>query len=179
MRVFAAAALLGVFLGAAPAGATEIGVTELLADPAAFDGTQITLTGELIGDFQRRGDAVWTQLNDDPYVTAPLHDGGSLAGTNVGVGVRFPAGPFDAAELVAPGGYRVRGPVVRATGTWMFHDEERGGESYLSVESFEVVERERPIHEGGNWPVLLIGMALVMAGLVPVVARRRRPAISN
>src|SRR3972149_1152296 len=64
-----------------PAAAAEVTVADLLADPGAYAASEITLTGELVGDFQRRGEAVWTQLNDDAYVTAPLHAGGSLSGT--------------------------------------------------------------------------------------------------
>jgi hypothetical protein len=163
-----------VLLLAAPALADEIRVADLLADPGALDGSEITLVGELIGDYQHRGGEVWVQLNDDPYVSAPLHDGGSLAGTNVGVAVRFPAALFDQGLFTGVGGYRVRGPVVRVTGTWRFHDEGRGGESYLSAESMDVLEAARPISQGGNWPVLLIGTALIVIGVAPVVWRRRR-----
>jgi hypothetical protein len=175
VRRIAAFAIAGAVLAlAAPALAGEIRVADLLADPGAHDGTEITLTGELIGDYQRRGGEVWVQLNDDPYVTAPLHDGGSLAGTNVGVAVRFPTALFDRGGFTGVGGYRVRGPVVRVTGTWRFHDEGRGGESYLSAESLEVVEAARPISEGGDWPVLLVGLALIVIGVTPVVMRRRK-----
>ncbi len=175
MRRLAALAIAGAMLVfAAPALAGELRVADLLADPGAHDGTEVTLTGELIGDYQRRGGEVWVQLNDDPYVTAPLHDGGSLAGTNVGVAVRFPTALFDQGGFTEVGGYRVRGPVVRVTGTWRFHDDGRGGESYLSAQSFEVVEGAHPISEGGDWPVLLVGLVLVVVGVAPVVVRRRK-----
>jgi len=181
MKAVIVIGIAGLMLAlAAPAHADEVRVADLLADPGARDGTEITLVGELIGDFQHRGSEVWVQLNDDPYVTAPLHDGGSLAGTNVGVAVRFPTALFDTGGFTEVGGYRVRGPVVRVTGTWLFHDDSRGGESYLSVESLEVVEAARPISQGGDWPVLLVGTALIVIGVAPVVVRRRRKkAISD
>jgi hypothetical protein len=159
-------------LTAGPAAAAAVHVSDLLADPGVYGGTEITLTGELVGDFQRRGDHVWAQLNDDPYALAPLHSGGSLAGSNTGVGVVLPTGLFESGGFTEPGGYRVRGPVVEVTGVWHFHDESRGGESSLAVTTMNVVERERPISEGGDWPVLVVGLVLVIIGLVPPVWRR-------
>jgi len=176
MRSAAAVVLIGLVLSPRPAAAAEVTVADLLADPGAYAASEITLTGELVGDFQRRGEAVWTQLNDDAYVTAPLHAGGSLSGTNLGVAVVLPTGMFDAAGFGQPGGYRVRGPVVRVTGIWRFHDEARAGESFLSATSLEIVAREQAISEGGNWTVLLIGVALVAVGLLlPLLRRRRTP----
>ena len=173
MKTIVAVVFAGFVMISPSAAATEVGVADLMTAPEVFDGEEITLTGELVGDFQRRGEAVWVQLNDDPYVTAPLHDGGAPAGGNLGVAVRFPTRVFEAAGFTAPGGYRVRGPVVRVTGEWRFHDPERGGETYLAAAFFEVIERERPITQGGDWPVFLIGLALVIAGLVPRLAKRR------
>lgn len=175
MKTTIAALVAGLVLIPLPAAADAVGVAELLDAADAYDGREITLTGELIGDFQRRDEFVWTQLNDDPYVTAPLHDGGSLAGTNLGVAVAIPTEEFDAGGFQHPGGYRFRGPVVSVTGLWRYHDEARGGETYLAVTSLVVVEPERAIVEGGDLPVLLVGLALVALGLaLPVIRRRVR-----
>ncbi len=107
----------------AAAFAGHVDVEVLLADPEAFQG-EVSLTGELVGDYGWRGDGwVWAQLNDDHYVDQPLLEHGSLAGGNVGVGIRM---PYDLAEkLGPPGGYRERGPVVEATGRWVYHDASR------------------------------------------------------
>jgi hypothetical protein len=155
-----------------PAQGLEVPVRVLLQDPAAFEG-EITLEGELVGDYGFRSDGwVWTQLNDDSYATEPLLEGGSLTGSNIGVGVRIPE---ELAEgLDPPGGYRTRGPLVRVTGLWRYHDPDRSGESYLEVQQLVVVEPGREIGEGMIVPALLAGMALIFAAAV-MWWRRPRP----
>jgi len=161
--------ILGV---AAPALAGEVSVADLVADGGAYEGT-VTVEGELVGDFQRRGDWVWVQLNGDAYAAMPIPEGGPLSGTNVGVAGRFPAAAFDAAGFERPGRYGVRGALVRVTGEWRYHDESRGGESYLTAESFDVLERERRFEEEMPWAVLIAGLALAaLGGLITIRLRR-------
>jgi hypothetical protein len=63
--------------------------------------------------------------------------------------------------LDPPGGYRNRGPVVRLTGVWAYHDVDRQGESFLRVESLAIVEPGRPLHESPNVWAMVIGLLLV------------------
>jgi opacity protein-like surface antigen len=170
-RVAAVAAL--VLAVASPAVADDVEVADLVDDGGAFQGV-VTVEGELVGDFQRRGAWVWTQLNGDSYADTPAPDGGRLTGSNVGIAVRFPSAEFDAAGFDRPGGYGVRGSIVRVTGEWRFHDEARGGESYLTSDSFEVLERERRFEESMPWGVLMAGLvALALGGAIAWFGRRR------
>jgi len=169
------ALLVALTLGlAVPAGAAEIEVSELLVAPESFDGLEITVRGELVGDFMRRGEVVWVQVNGDPYATEPLHTGGPLAGTNQGIAARFDAAAFDAAGFEEPGGYRVSGAVVEVTGVWRHHDPDRSGESYLDVVDFIVLERERRSPEKLPWEILVPGLVLVAIGLAPRAIERLR-----
>ena len=89
-RLFAVVAVVLVALPVPPAGAIDdVDVADLLADPVAYADARIALVGEFVGDYGFRPDGtVWTQLNDDPYATAPLHAAaGTPSGANVGVGV--------------------------------------------------------------------------------------------
>jgi len=67
MRTFVfAATLVLVTLVALPvqAAADTVSVGKLLSEPTSFDGKQITISGELIGDYGFRSDGtVWAQLN--------------------------------------------------------------------------------------------------------------------
>jgi hypothetical protein len=165
--------LMATVLGiAAPALAGEVSVPVLISDGAVFDDQTITVEGELVGDFQRRGAWVWVQLNGDSYADSPAPAGGELTGSNIGIAVRFASDAFDAAGFERPGGYGVRGPVVRVTGDWRYHDEERGGESYLAVDSFEVLERERRFEEEMPWAVLAIGLGVAAAGALILLGSR-------
>jgi hypothetical protein len=158
---------------AAPAAAQEgrrISVGELLQEAATVTG-QVVVVGELIGDYGFRSDgSMWTQLNGDTYAYDPTLDGGPLTGGNVGVAVRIPTAM---AELLdKPGGYRVRGPVVRVVGQWEYHDPNRGGESYINVTAIEILEPGRGLIEHPNYLVMAIGVVLIA-----VAALLRRGAI--
>lgn len=164
---------VSAFSATQPARAGEaVSVGELLENSASYEGREIILTGELVGDYGARPDGtVWTQLNDDSYATSPVLEGGLLAGANVGVGIRGTADQFRG--LDPPGRYTVRGPLVRAVGTWRYHDENRSGESYLDVLSLEVVEPGRRMTEPVDAWVLAVGVILVAATAVPVVRASR------
>jgi len=162
-----------VWAGTAPAAAQEqtVPVTELLTAPARYDGAVITIEGELVGDYGYRASGiVWTQLNDDSYVRAPLVEGGALTGANTGVGLRIPAAEMNG--LSPPGGYRIRGPIVRATGQWRFHDPNRQGETYLDVASLEVIESGKQLEEGPNGLAVILGAVLVLAAGATLAQRR-------
>ncbi len=144
--------------------ATDVTVSELLQDPAAFEGRTMSVVGELVGDYGFRRDGwAWSQLNGDSYATAPLLEGGALSGSNAGIGIRAPAHVIRA--LDPPGDYHHRGPLVRATGTWRYHDEDRGGETYLDVTSIEVLRSGAELSEGLNPVVAGVGAFLVVIAL--------------
>ena len=114
---------------------------------------------------------MWTQLNDDGYVLAPVLEDGELVGSNVGVAVRIP-GEL-AAGLDPPGGYRIRGPVVELTGVWEYHDPDLGGETYVDVLALTIIEPGRKLQEHPNYVALAAALAL-LAGTV-LASRRGVP----
>lgn len=148
----------------APTGvqaATDVGVGELLADGAAYADQSISVVGELVGDYgYRRDGSAWSQLNGDSYATAPLLEGGALQGSNAGIGVRAPAGLVE--DLEPPGGYHQRGPLVRVSGIWKYHDDQRGGETYLDVVSLDVLEAGRPLDETADPAVVATGLLFLL-----------------
>lgn len=172
-RLFALLAAIGLVLTlASPALAQSSGVVdvgELLENAPDYVG-EVMVQGELIGDFGFRGDgSMWTQLNDDSYAFDPVLDDGELTGSNVGVAVRIPVAIAE--QLDPPGGYRVRGPVVLVTGTWKYHDVDRGGESYIEVATLQVVQPGGALAEHPNFLVLAAGIVLAVGALY----LRRRP----
>lgn len=178
MRAATFASVVFLILGLAmPAMADDVAVADLVAESVAYDaGTvgEITIEGELVGDFQRRGTFVWVQVNGDVYAERALLEGGAYGGSNVGVGVRFPRALFDSLDAGTPGGYRVRGAIVSLTGEWHHHDEARGGESWFEVTDAVVVSPERHLGEPMSWPVMGSGLVLLLvAGGVAVRTRRR------
>ena len=147
------------------AAAAEVSVSDLITNSAAMSGLEVTVEGELVGDYGFRDDGwMWTQLNGDDYVYTPIGDGGEPTGGNTGVGVRMPLELGE--QLDPPGGYRNRGPIVRVTGIWKHHDPARQGESYLEATSLTVVEPGRPISQDPQWTATLVGLGFLAGSLV-------------
>lgn len=170
IRVLVAGVALAGAL-ASPAFAEEVSLATLLEDPAAFEG-EVTVTGEIVGDYGFRGDGwVWAQLNDDSYARDPILEGGALTGSNTGVGLRMPHAMVD--DLGSPGGYRRRGPLVEVTAVWRYHDPARGGESYLEATSLLLIEPGRTLKEGPHWGNLVAGATLLAVAGGMWATRRR------
>jgi hypothetical protein len=145
--------------------AEEISVSELIADSEGTSGSEVTVEGELVGDYGFRDDGwMWTQLNDDAYSRSPIRGGGQPVGGNTGVGIRMSIRLGDG--LDSPGGYRNRGPIVRVTGVWKHHDPARQGESYLAATSLTVVEPGRPTHQDPQLAAMLVGLGFLAGSLV-------------
>jgi opacity protein-like surface antigen len=176
MRVVATllAALTLLTVGATPAFAVDmVDAATLQEIPQAFSGKQIQITGELIGDYGFRDDGtVWTQLNDDPYATKPLRDGGRLSGSNIGIGVHGDAGLFE--NLDPPGRYDRAGPLVTVTGTWRFHDPNRSGETYLEIQTLTVDRAGVPLSQSMSTTTLIVGVLFLFAAAGVLVSARSR-----
>jgi len=150
--------------------AEEVSVSGLIEMAAELSGQEVTVDGELIGDYGIRDEGwMWTQLNDDLYARHPIREGGPLQGANIGIGIRIPARL--AKDLDPPGGYRHRGPLVSVTGTWKYHDAERQGESYLEVSSLVVIESGRGLDEQADWRLVGVGALLLAVAAVTWVLR--------
>lgn len=151
--------------------AEEVPVGELVSNGSDYSGREVVVVGELVGDYGFRPEGwMWTQLNGDPYARAPLRETDAPRGSNVAIGVRM---RHELGEVLdPPGGYRYKGPLVEVVGEWKYHDAELAGESYLEVESLEVVTPGRPLTQPMNpWA---LGVGLVLAGLSAALWRAGR-----
>ncbi len=142
---------------------TAVPVSELDADPATWNGTDVAVTGEIIGDYSIRDDVVWFQLNDDPYTAAPLGESRVLQGGNVGIGVRILRSDWSSA-WGEPGRYGQRGPIVEVTGTFRHNSPDDQGETFIDGSRIRLVEAGRPIEN----PPASVGRAVV-GGVLAVV----------
>lgn len=178
IRLTALLLVIGVATASPPLGAQErVPVSELDADPAAYAGQEVTIQGEIIGDYGIREDVVWVQVNDDPYVDAPLVETGELAGTNVGIGVRIPREAFDP-SWGEPGSSTIRGPVVRVTGIFRYNDPDESGETFVEAARVELVEPARVLEQppARQWPAITGGvLTLVGLGALGYARFFRRP----
>lgn len=175
-----AAAVVLIFSLPLPSLAEDTEVAALLARPDDFDGSRVSVTGELVGDYSPRDEGVWVQLNDDPYVRRPIGQGGVPTGANTGIGALIPEGTFDATDLGPPGRYGRLGPEVALTGTFIHSDPDLGGETYIMVEAMVLINAAQAYAVPGPDVWLVVGLALLaLAGAIifipPRLARRRSP----
>ena len=177
-RIIVGSMVVLVGLVMSPVFAGEVAVSDLVAEGESYADMEVTVVGELIGDYgNRRNGFMWTQLNGDSYTSAPLADGGPLAGSNIGIGIRMPTGLADG--LDPPGRYRTVGPIVRVTGMWKYHDPVRQGETYLDVASMEIVQRGRTLHESPTWGSYGLGFFFLgIAAFAWWQYTRRRDAVA-
>jgi hypothetical protein len=144
---------------------TAVPVSVLDSEPDTWDGEEVIVAGEVVGDFSVRGDVVWFQLNDDAYATTPLPEGSELQGTNTGIGVRIPRTEWSEA-WGGPGRYGRRGPIVEITGTFLHNSPADQGETFIDGSSARLVEVARPI---ANPPAstfrAITGILLAVIGL--------------
>jgi hypothetical protein len=167
-----------LMLLASPVSAGEVTVSDLVADGARYADEEVTVAGELVGDYGNRRDGfTWTQLNGDAYASAPIAAGGDLAGSNIGIGIRMDTEL--AAGLDPAGRYRRVGPVVVVTGTWKYHDPARQGETYLDVTAVETLTGGRVLHEPPLWWAFGVGLLLMsIAGALWWRYLRQRDAVA-
>lgn len=171
MRRFSvlALALLGLALPAVAQEVTEISTLLALADE--YDQQIVTIRGEIVGDYGDRGEVVWVQVNDDPYVDQPFAEFSRLTGTNTGMSVRI-SHPIPV-EFGPPGGYGIRGPVVEVTGVFRDLDPAFGGLTFVEATSVDLVAASRRLPERGfDISAAIVGGVLTLLGLLTMAQRR-------
>jgi hypothetical protein len=153
--------------------AARVDVSELIQAAAEYEGEEVTIEGELIGDYGKRRDgSMWTQLNGDAYAVDPILEDGQPVGGNSGIAIRMPE-EF-AENLDPPGRYGTKGPVVRVVGVWRYHDPDRQGESYLQVDALVVIEAGRDLPQKPSWMTVIAGLCLIAGAAIRWLADLRR-----
>lgn len=153
----------------------DVSVSDLLADPEEWNLQQVAITGELVGDYSRRADGIWVQLNDDAFASSPISAGGSPEGTNTGIGARISPDVFSGGVGGPPGRYGRHGPIVRLEGVFRYADPDLDGETYVAVEAATTLTPARGFSVPGPDMWLVVGVGLmVAAGAFTWLFRRRQ-----
>ena len=141
-------------------------VSELDSQPDTWNGREVTVTGEIVGDYSPRGDVLWFQVNGDAYATVPLAERGAPAGGNIGIGVRLPEELWQP-DWGDPGRYGSRGPIVEITGTFLHNSPADQGETFIAAHTVVLVEAGRPVEQPPASPIpAIVGLVLGAIGIV-------------
>jgi hypothetical protein len=148
-----------------------------------YDGKEVTIEGETIGDIMHRGDYAWITVNDDPYsmpvegepgTGRSLEDGGTFAGlTNMGMAVWITR--EDAQDLHWFGGYKCRGDTVRVTGVFHRACTEHGGDTDIHAINLTLIESGYGYSH--PFPVLKLLTVLLLSAVIAVLWTLRRRKI--
>ena len=159
-----AAAILCAAALAAPAVADDtVSVVKLVDNMQRYDGKEVTIRGEAIGDIMVRGAHAWITVNDDPFsLNRSIEEGGELIGmSNAGIGVWLQAeGTRDINVL---GGYKNKGAMVRVTGTFNRACTEHGGDTDIHATRLVVLKEGHPFEHPFAWGKFLALVVLVLA----------------
>ncbi|MCC5948339.1 MAG: hypothetical protein JJT89_07760 [Nitriliruptoraceae bacterium] len=148
---------------------------QVIACPRAYDGLEVTFTGEAIGEVLPRRGGAWLQVNDDAYAleVGPVIGHRELSGFNSGLAVWLPDGLHEQVEVV--GRPAQRGDVLLLTGTIHRADADDGGGLTLRATELEVlaagVHIEPPFH---TLQAIVSGVLAVLALASLLWARRNR-----
>ena len=152
---------------------SEYTSTQLIQDPAKYDGMRLTFAGEAVGERMVRGSGAWLHLNDDPYINAPVPAGGSLAGYNSGLPVWVPSAGRTAI-IEHYGTHKTRGDIVEVVGTFYAASTDHGGDMVIVAETVRVLRPGGVIeHTVEFWKWVAAPLLLMVAVVMYAVTKRR------
>ncbi|MFZ2635736.1 MAG: hypothetical protein WAX33_05300 [Rectinemataceae bacterium] len=134
----------------------RVPVVQLVERAVQYDGTEVEIEGEIIGDLMSRGDHAWLSILD--------------GGTAVGVW----ATAEDITVVSFLGRYSTRGDRLRVRGVMHRACPEHGGDLDIHATSVEVVERGRAEFHPVNAGRLMAAIMLSATGGGLLVFWRRR-----
>lgn len=160
----------------------DVSSTALIENANAWNGREVSFTGEAIGELMVRGEEAWIHMNDDAYMYKNLEEypvaeqREHLGGYNTGMSVWIPS---SLAKMITYfGDYKHEGDVVKVRGTFNAACREHGGDMDIHATSLDVLIEGHPVGHVLNRTRLGLAAALfVVAGVLfyaRALARRRR-----
>jgi len=104
-------------------------INELIEKAKEYNGQEVTIQGEAIGESMKRGNNSWININD---------------GTNA-IGIWLDRDIAE--EILFYGNYKCKGDTVKITGIFNRACKEHGGEADLHSSSFEIVKNGYEVKE--------------------------------
>lgn len=156
-------------------GAAEVTTSDLFEDWEEYDGKEVILRGEAVGDVLARGDYAWIAVNDDYYSREALHETGTLVGQNSGIGVWLPT--EEAEKIARLGRFGSMGDLVEVRGVFYADDVEHGGDFDIQATSLAILEPGRDIDTSpDSWKYFVMAAALIflLLSITPRLKRRAR-----
>nr|WP_314466372.1 hypothetical protein [uncultured Clostridium sp.] len=136
-------------------------INDLIEKAKEYNGEEVTIQGEVIGESMKRGNYSWININD---------------GTNA-IGIWLDSDIAE--EILFYGHYKCKGDTVKITGKFYRACKEHGGEADLHSSSFEIVKNGYEVKEQISPVKIIIAVILsiftlvLLLILVKVIKNRR------
>ncbi len=156
-------ALLVICLIASPVSAdTAIAINDLISNGTTYDGTQVTVQGEALGEAMQRGDYSWVNISD---------------GTNaIGIWMKTE----DARRITYYGDYKKIGDTIEVTGTFYLNCAQHGGDVDIHCTAMRIVSQGHLSSEtiSGTKIAIAAILFLLVCGLFGIYFRMRKNGAS-
>lgn len=148
----------------------------LVEEPKEYDGTEVSFSGEAVGEAMKRGEMAWLHVNDDPYYLKNVEEGAQLGGYNSGMPIWLSAKLAE--EVTHFGDYKHEGDIVEVTGTFNAACPQHGGDMDIHATKLTVLETGHdvvdPVHR--SKVLWAIGLSLIAALLFVLAKAQDSPA---
>jgi hypothetical protein len=176
IALVALAALQVLSLAPTALAAEPVSIVRLIDDMPKYDGKEVTIRGEAIGDLMVRGTNAWITVNDDRYSDKSIEEGGALVGmSNAGMGVWVPEA--DTRDIKILGGYKNKGCKVVVTGVFHRACPEHGGDTDIHATSLRVTRPGHPFSHPFKWGELLA--IVILSGVIALLWFRLRTRVKR
>ncbi|MCM8762085.1 MAG: hypothetical protein NC905_03200 [Candidatus Omnitrophica bacterium] len=101
----------------------------LFETPSLYDGKEVIVKGEVVGDIMRDGKSFWINIEDEGFF----------------IGIVINA--FQKEKIKYTGRYKIKGDVVKISGVYHLHCPLHSGERDIHAEQFEIIESGYKIPE--------------------------------
>ena len=128
-KTFIITAFISVYLAVSAAASDTVKINDLIESITSYDGQQVTVVGEAIGEELQRGGYSWVNINN---------------GSNA-IGIWLSSG--DADKISFFGNYKHIGDTVRITGTFSRDCKEHGGDVDIHCSNIEIISKGYAVKE--------------------------------
>ena len=135
--------------------AEPVTINDLIENAQTWDGKEVTITGEAIGEALERGEYTWVNISD---------------GTNA-IGLWLPA--QDAANISCYGSYNKIGDTVQVTGFFYRACSEHGGDIDIHGSTLEILSKGTVVQEKLALKKVITGVVLLSFALLLLVIYSR------
>ncbi len=160
------------FSGNVVFAAYHVKINELYASMKKYDGKQIRIEGEVIGDIVYHRDGAWINVNDDVYSKRSIAEGNKPKGQNSGIGIWV--SKEDAKKVKFKGDYFHKGDIVYVEGIFSSNCPKHNGDIDIHAKKFMVVKQGYEIDHDINLKLAMISMGFFIFAASGYSIRRFR-----